>query len=142
MFKFIVLSAFLAIANAGVLHSAYSIPTAVSHQSRTDIVSKPVVAPVVAAYTAPVVNTVAAAPVDYTSSIAYTAPVVKTVAAAPVAYTAAAAIPTAVSHQSRTDFVNKPVFAAYSAPVVAAAYTAPIANAAYAAPVAYTGLYY
>lgn len=103
MFKLVVLSALLAVvaAKPGYLHApvAYAapvaVPAAVSHQYRTDVISKPVVA----AYHA--------APVAYAApAVAYAAPAV--------------AYPAAVSHQSRVDVYSKPVIASYAAPAVVA----------------------
>lgn len=102
MFKLVVLSALLAVvaAKPGFLHApavayaapAVAVPAAVSHQYRTDVISKPIVA------------TYAAAPVVHAApALAYAAPAV--------------ALPAAVSHQSRVDVYSKPVFAAYAAPI-------------------------
>lgn len=140
MYKLVVLSALFAVAFAapkpGHLAAAaplayaapaVALPAAVSHQSRVDVYSKPVVtayaaAPAVAAYSAPAVA-------------AYSAPAI-------AAYSApAVALPAAVSHQSRVDYVSKPLVAAYAAPAAYAAYAAPAAYAAAPAPLAYAGHY-
>ncbi|XP_018322808.1 larval/pupal cuticle protein H1C-like [Agrilus planipennis] len=118
MFKLVVLSVFLAVAAArpGFLHGevavaapAVSIPSAVSHQSRTDIISSPVVA----TYAAPVHAAPAVAVEAYAAPahFAYAAP-------APIA------LPSAVSSQYRYDVHNKPLVAAYAAHTLA--YSAPL----------------
>ncbi|XP_044270265.1 pupal cuticle protein C1B-like [Tribolium madens] len=110
MFKLVVLSALVAIVAAkpgGLLgYSAYApavaVPAAVSHQYRTDVISKPVIA----TYAAPIVQkTVVAAPAVYSAPLAYAAH------SAPLAYAAHSA-PLA--------------YAAHSAPL---AYAAPYAHA-------------
>lgn len=116
MFKLVVLSVLFALsaASPSLVSTHAVLPAAVSHQSRTDIISEPVVA----AYAAPAV--VKAAPVV---AAAYAAP--------------ALAIPAATSHTYRTDVISKPVVATYAAaaPVVAETIVkAAPAYAAYAAP--------
>ncbi|XP_060528296.1 cuticle protein-like [Cylas formicarius] len=138
MFKLVVLSALVAVAVAkpSVLHHsaievaaplAYSVPAAVSHTYREDVISKPH-AVAVAAYAAPVVQ-----------KVAYAAPAVAAYAAPVVTKTVVA--PAAVSHTYREDVISKPAYAAaYAAPV---AYSAPVyAKSVVAAPVAYSAPVY
>ncbi|GLV32150.1 hypothetical protein CBL_11892 [Carabus blaptoides fortunei] len=115
MFRFVVLSALIAVAVAapqpGLLHAAPaavaysapvvahsavvgSVPTAVSHQSRVDVHSKPVVA---TTYTAPAVHTVAAYHAAPAVHAVHAAPVFSAVHAAPAVVSAYAA-PAVVSH--------------------------------------------
>ncbi|EFA00232.1 cuticle protein 19.8 precursor [Tribolium castaneum] len=97
MFKLVVLSALVAIVAAkpgGLLgYSAYApavvaapavaVPAAVSHQYRTDVISKPVVA----TYAAPIVQkTVVAAPAVYSAPLAYAAHGAHLAYAAPLAH--------------------------------------------------------
>ncbi|KAJ8958157.1 hypothetical protein NQ318_006096 [Aromia moschata] len=115
MYKLVVLFALAAVAAAkpsGIVAApalayAQAIPSAVSHQYRSDVI---VEQPVVTAYAAPVVQ--------------------KTVvAAAPVA------VPAAVSHSYRTDVISEPVVAAYAAAPAVVAH-APLAYAAHHVPAA------
>lgn len=98
MFKLVVLFALLAIvaaAPSGII-TYQSVPSAVSHQSRVDVISGPIIA---SAYAVPAVQQIHAV---------HAVPEV-------IAYE----IPSAVSHQSRVDVINKPVITGYSSvPVV------------------------
>lgn len=155
MFKLVVLSALLAIAAAkpSFYHDAVAVPAAVSHQSRVDVYSKPLVT----AYSAPLVATapVLASPkvVALPAAVSHQSrvdvidshPVVSTklVAAPEISYVAPSvsyaapaltySAPTAVSHQSRVDVINKAVVAG---PVYASRYVAPVVSSAYALPAA------
>lgn len=158
MFKLVVLSVLLAVAAAkpSYTHGAFAIPAAVSHQSRVDVISKPVVAayaaaPVVAAAPALAYSAVPAAVshqsrVDVISKPA----VLSTYAAAPLVaqtyvksapYVAAApalaysSLPAAVSHQSRVDVINPSYVSAYAAAPVLS-HTAPLVSA-YSSPYTY-----
>ncbi|KAI8426351.1 hypothetical protein MSG28_005204 [Choristoneura fumiferana] len=88
---------------------AHSVPAAVSHQSRVDVISSPAVVSH-AVHAAPVVAH--AAPL-----IAHAAPVVAHVA------------PSAVSHQSRVDVISSPTHVSHVAPLAhSAVWTAPLST--------------